>query len=215
LTTIYFKKIIFGKKALISSVSTSIVIIIIACFVLLQQFSNADYPNTNQVKIKTFSAGNSWENPGGLEVTLPFNLTIQNTGTNDLQGLKIVVEMFESDSSVSVETFVGEDEQFNGVLLEGEVREIKGLIGTTIEATSAMLPIGGTSEAFTYLAKVRLGDVVLDEYWTTYYVNAVIEIDGTVNSATAPIQHFGDTYILTGDMGSLEVKRSNIILDSG
>jgi hypothetical protein len=133
----------------------------------MQQFSNVDYSFANQVKIKTFLVGTSWENPGGLELTLPFNLSIQNSGTNDLQGLKIVVEMFESSNNVRVETFFGEDERFNGTLCAGEVREIKGLIGTTIGATSAMFPIGGTSETFTYLAKVTLGDVVLDECWAT------------------------------------------------
>ena len=159
-------KISFSKKALTSLAFTSTIIIIMVAFFLLQQFGMLITPNTNQVKIKTFSVGDSWENPGGLEVTLPFNLTIQNSGTNDLQGLKIVVKMFESGSSVRVETFFGEDEQFNGTLGAGEALEIKGLIGTTVNATSIMFPIGGTSETFTYLAKVTLNDTVLDECWT-------------------------------------------------
>ena len=159
-------KFSFSKKALIILAFTSTIIITMVSFFLTQQFANSNYLNdTDKVKIKTFSVGDSWENPGGLEVTLPFNLTIQNSGTNDLQGLKIVVEMFESGSSVRVETFFGEDERFNGTLCAGEAREIKGFIGTTIGATSAMFPIGGTSETFTYLAKVTLNDVVLDECW--------------------------------------------------
>ena len=61
--------------------------------------------------------------------------------------------------------FFGEYEQFNGTLRAGGVREIKGLIGTTIEATSIMFPIGGTSETFTYFAKVILDEAILDECW--------------------------------------------------
>jgi len=40
-----------------------------------------------------------------------------------------------------------------------------------------------------------------------------IKADGTVDPADAPIQRVGDTYTLTGDVGSIGVYRSNIILD--
>ncbi len=154
-----------SKRTLIGLLLISIITISIASFFLIQQIGNANYPNNSKVKITMFSVGESWENPGGLEVTLPFNITFQNMGANDLEGLKIVVEMFENGSSVRVETFFSETEQFNGTLYAGETREIRGLIGTTINATSTMFPIGGTSETFTYLAKLVLGDVVLDECW--------------------------------------------------
>jgi hypothetical protein len=157
-------KAVNSKKILIGLVFISIITIVVSLF-LTQQIGNAN--KTNKVKIKAFSVGNSWENPGGLEVTLPFNITLQNIGTNDLQGLKIGVEMFENGSSVRSGTFFGEHEQFNGTLHVGEAREIKGLIGTTIEATSIMFPIGGTSETFAYSAKVILNGVVLDECWAT------------------------------------------------
>jgi hypothetical protein len=153
-----------SKRTLIVLLLISIITISIASFFLMQQSDNANHLN-NKVKIKMFSVGESWENPGGLEVTLPFNIILQNMGANDLEGLRIEVEMFENGSSIQVETFFSEVEQFNGTLNTGEVREIKGLIGTTIDATSIMFPIGGTSETFTYLAKVILDDIVLDECW--------------------------------------------------
>jgi len=155
---------VINKRTLICFSLVLVITVAIASFFLIQQSDNANYIN-NKVKIEMFSVGESWENPGGLEVTLPFNITIQNTGANDLEGLRIEVEMFENCSSVQVETFFGKAEQFNGSLHKGEVRVIKGLIGTTIDATSIMFPIGGTSETFTYLAKVILGEVVLDEHW--------------------------------------------------
>jgi len=159
----YLNKLGVGKKALISSIALIAIILLMAYFLILQ-CNNVDY-NASQVAIKAFSVGDKWENPGGLEVNLPFNLTIQNIGTSDLQGLEVVVEMFESGSSVRVEPFFGEDEQFNGTLGTGEALEIKGLIGTTVNATSTLFPIGGTSETFAYLAKVTLHDNVLDESW--------------------------------------------------
>jgi hypothetical protein len=154
--------ILANKKALVYLLFITIIIISLIFFILIHQKTNNE---TKKLDIKSFSTGNSWENPGGLEVTLPFNLTIQNSGTSDLQGLKVMVEMFESGSSVRVETFFGEDEPFNGTLCAGEALEIKGLIGTTVNSTSVMFPIGGTSETFTYLAKVTLNDTVLDECW--------------------------------------------------
>jgi len=156
-------KAVTNKKILIGLVLISIITITVVSLFLTQQIGNAN--NTNKVKIKAFSVGKSWENPGGLEVTLPFNITLQNMGANDLEGLSIEVKMFENGSSVNVETFFGENGQFNGTLRAGEVMEIKGLIGTTINATSIMFPIGGTSETFTYSAKVILDEAVLDECW--------------------------------------------------
>jgi hypothetical protein len=156
---------VISKRTLIGVFSILIITGAVASFFLIQQSGNDDYSNKDKVKIKMFSIGESWENPGGLEVTLPFNITLQNMGTNDVTSLKIRVEMFENGSSVQVETFFSEVEQFNGTLNAGEVRDIKGLIGTTIEATSIMFPIGGTSETFTYLAKITSDDIVLDECW--------------------------------------------------
>jgi parallel beta-helix repeat protein len=46
-----------------------------------------------------------------------------------------------------------------------------------------------------------------------FYGSVDINADGTVEPATAPLQRIGDTYRLTGDVGSISVKRSNIVLD--
>ena len=41
----------------------------------------------------------------------------------------------------------------------------------------------------------------------------IINTDGAIEPATAPIQRIGETYILTGDVGRIAVERSNIVLD--
>lgn len=45
------------------------------------------------------------------------------------------------------------------------------------------------------------------------YGQVVINANGTIEPATAPIQRIGETYILTGDVGSITIKKSNIVLD--
>lgn len=125
------------------------------------------FQNLNQthLEISEFKLSNNWENSGGLEVDLPFNITLHNTGTIPIQKLEIVIEMFENNNSVRIDTVFSENEHFNGTLQTGEIREINGLIRSTVNATSIMFPIGGTSETFTYLAKVTLNGALLDDYW--------------------------------------------------
>lgn len=45
------------------------------------------------------------------------------------------------------------------------------------------------------------------------YGQVVINANGTLEPATAPIQRNGETYILTDDVGQISIKRSNIVLD--
>ena len=46
-----------------------------------------------------------------------------------------------------------------------------------------------------------------------YLGQVVINANGTIEPATAPIQRNGETYILTDDVGKITIKRSNIVLD--
>jgi parallel beta-helix repeat protein len=46
-----------------------------------------------------------------------------------------------------------------------------------------------------------------------YFGSVNINADGTFEPATAPILRIGETYTLTGDVGSITVERSNIVLD--
>ena len=43
--------------------------------------------------------------------------------------------------------------------------------------------------------------------------NVTINTNGTIEPATAPIQRTGETYVLTGNVGSITIERSNIVLD--
>jgi parallel beta-helix repeat protein len=43
--------------------------------------------------------------------------------------------------------------------------------------------------------------------------SVTINADGSVSPSTAPIQRVGDLYLLTGDVGQITVKRSNMTLD--
>jgi parallel beta-helix repeat protein len=46
-----------------------------------------------------------------------------------------------------------------------------------------------------------------------YFGSVNINADGTIEPATAPIQRIGETYLLTGNVGSITVERSNIVID--
>jgi parallel beta-helix repeat protein len=46
-----------------------------------------------------------------------------------------------------------------------------------------------------------------------YFESVTINADGTIEPATAPMQRIRETYLLTGNVGSITVKRSNIVLE--
>ncbi len=48
-----------------------------------------------------------------------------------------------------------------------------------------------------------------------FYGSVDINADGTIEPANAPIQRMGETYILSANVGSITVKKSNIVLDGG
>ncbi len=48
---------------------------------------------------------------------------------------------------------------------------------------------------------------------TDYFMRIIISEDGSIEPANAPIQKDGETYTLTGDVGGIQVRRSNIVLD--
>ena len=46
-----------------------------------------------------------------------------------------------------------------------------------------------------------------------YYRRVNIKADGSLEPATAPIQQSGDVYVLLGDVGSIVIEKSNIMID--
>ena len=126
--------------------------------------------DTHDVKITAFSMDKGWENPGGLLLTCWFNITLSNMGFNDVDGLKLWVQMFVNDSEVDVVNDI-RGVYDNGSIIDalraGEVREVRGELMYSLHVGGAIDTIGGHPIGAAYVAKVTLDDVVLDEHWTT------------------------------------------------
>jgi hypothetical protein len=86
----------------------------------------------------------------------------------DIEGLTVEVKMFANGSEIQTDTmFIGpgiiwesaQIESFDGLLRAGEVRELRGIVLTSLDILDRANALG----ARTNVAKVMLGDVVLDE----------------------------------------------------
>jgi hypothetical protein len=150
-----------------------VLITLIALAIITWLVQNQTNPvKTNVVKIETFSLTGIWENIGGLSMTVPFNLTLHNTGINNVSGLNLSVAIFVNDTSkIEAVVLTSSEERLdpdNFTLLAGEVQEVEGWIGTTLYALELAgaknISIGGANSGWSYVATVKLGDEVLDEF---------------------------------------------------
>jgi hypothetical protein len=121
--------------------------------------------NPNEVRVTAFSVDpEGWKDPPDSWVACLFNITIENTGTNDVQGLWLKVTMFsvgENVGDVKAGAILGVNGDLRDFTLYiGEVRSFQGEMhgGATLESLHRS-PVGAT-----YLAQVVLGSSnVLDE----------------------------------------------------
>jgi hypothetical protein len=153
------------KRKALAIVLITVVALSIAVWVVYNQISA---PN---VKITAFSMDKGWENLGGLLLTCEFNITLRNMGLNDVDGLKLLVQMFVNDTEVEVVNHwwgcVFSNGSINDILRTGEVREVKGELLYSLHVGGAINTIGGHPIGASYVVKVMLGAIVLDERWAT------------------------------------------------
>ncbi len=174
-----------------TTAATLVVVFIIVAAVTTWFFLNQpDTPNqTNAVKITAFSVDpEGWKDLPEKWAVCAFNITIENTGTNDVEGLWLKVTMFgfgeivRHSKSGSILSASGNLRGFT--LSAGEARTFQGELrsGATIEYFIRS-PVGAT-----YLAQVVVGSrTVLDEAeWTdplaTIFFVAVIATGVTMIS---------------------------------
>ena len=162
-----------------------------ALFFLNQMYTSNQ---TNAVRIVSFSVDpEGWKDPPDSRVACAFNITIENTGTNDVQGLWLKVSMFGFGESFLRHpkgcTILGVHGDLDGFPLSaGEIRtfqaEMRG--GTTMESLHRS-PVGAT-----YLAQVVVGSsTVLDEtLWTDPFATLVVVVIATGVTMTAIAIYF-------------------------
>ena len=155
----------------ITAAATILVAIVVATATILF-FLN----QTSDVRITTFSVDpEGWKDTPDSNAACLFNITLQNTGSNDVQGLRLKITMFgvgEIERGSKAGTILGVNRDLrNFTLCTGEIREFPGEMhgGGTI-ASLYRSPVGAT-----YLAQVLLGNIVLDEAeWTDSFATVLV-----------------------------------------
>jgi hypothetical protein len=154
------------KKLNLIGLTVLLAIIIGATLVILNDnFTQTNQDNQPAVKITNFSmVDKQWLYLGGLTFDCKFNLTITNTGVNNLTGLELKVKLFSNGSEVIVGNYF-ECADENGTITEtlhvGEVRSCNGILQCNVGDKSYLTKL--TSNQTTVIAQVILDGKILDE----------------------------------------------------
>ncbi len=156
------------KRTTIAIVLISIIALPIFTWIIYNQYIKPNQINSTNVKITAFSMDKAWENTVGLILECRFNITVHNMGVNDVNELKLLVQMFVNDSKIELINNIqgfSDNGSITKPLLANEVKEIKGELLSSVKFVST---IGGHPNGALYVAKVMIGDSVLDERWATF-----------------------------------------------
>ena len=156
------------KKRNLLAVAFLLIIIVLTATAWFLLNQNDALDQKDMVRIIAFSVDpDGWGNPGGLLITCPFNISLQNIGAYDVQGLKLRVKMFVNGSEIDVKNvFQGlESDLVNDTLLVGEVREFRGELQYSLHHGGAIDSIGVHPAGSSYMAQVMLDENVLNELW--------------------------------------------------
>jgi len=158
------------KRTTLAIFLISIIALSISTWIIYNQYIKLNQINSPNFKITAFSMDKAWEYPVGLILDCWFNITLHNMGVNDVDELKLLVQMFVNDSKIEVINSihgVSDNGSITKPLLANEVREIRGELLSSVKFIGN---IGGHPNGASYVAKVMIGDNVLDERWATFPV---------------------------------------------
>ena len=117
------------------------------------------------VAITDFKWTSGWEYLGGVTYYKLFNITIHSLEANDTEGLDVQVKLFAGGRELQATAqffgpgIIGQTAthgSFDGLIGAGEVLELRGIMITSLSELPSSVPVET-------VAKVMLGDVVLDE----------------------------------------------------
>jgi len=136
----------------------SLAVILVTLLFMVQNnglFTPNGNPSTNedyQVKIIQFSSRNGWFCPGGVAMSVDFDVTIQNNGTQNITDLTLLIKRTgapnDNETLRSIQTLN---------VTSGETVHIYSMTGTNV---------GDYSKEFyncTFTATISLNKVILDE----------------------------------------------------
>jgi hypothetical protein len=155
-----------NRKIVVGAVVVAIIAVSISLYLQTSGNKNLEplEPSEPTVRITDFAVNNQWFPICGMVCDRRFNLTIENTGGDNVADLELKVKLFSGNSEVQVGNY------FSGVYENGtimqplgayEVREFRGTLMAHVGDDAYRLNF--TSNETSVVAMVLLNNTVLDE----------------------------------------------------
>ena len=152
----------------------SIVVIAGATWFILSQTQNQVENQTYDVKIADFKWTSNWgPGPVGVLWGRSFNITLQNMGNRDVEGLSVDIKLLANNTEISSMTglygpgiigYTAEYNGFDGKLNASETRELRGGFMTGLDKLEQARDWGEKS----FTVRVMMSDTILDELKLPY-----------------------------------------------
>jgi len=159
------------KRTAVALFLISIVIIAGATWLILSQTENQVENQTYDVKITDFKWTSNWgPGPVGVLWGRSFNITLQNMGNRDVEGLSVDIKLLANDTEIWSETglygpgiigYTAEYNGYDGKLNANETRELRGGFMSRLDILDGAHVWDGGQNAFA--VRVIMNDTILDE----------------------------------------------------
>jgi hypothetical protein len=158
------------RKAMVAVILISVIAFAVAASLILSHPQNQSY----KAKIAKFEWTSNWgPGPVGVMWGRGFNITLQNIGDRNIEGLSVDIKLLANNTAIFSETglygpgVIGYTAQYNGFdgkLNAGETREIRGGFTTGLDKLDQIRDWGDK----TFKVRVMLDNIILDELSLPY-----------------------------------------------
>ena len=159
------------KRTALALFLISIFVIAGATWVILSQTENQVENQTYDVKIADFKWTSNWgTGPVGVLWGRSFNVTLQNMGNRDVEGLSVDIKLLANNTEIWSETglyglgiigYTAEYNGYDGKLNANEIRELRGDFMSRLDVLDeAHVWNGGQKE---YSVRVMMNKTIIDE----------------------------------------------------
>jgi hypothetical protein len=162
------------KRTALALFPISIVIVAGVAWVVLSQIENQVENRIYDVKIADFKWTSTWgSGPVGVLWGRSFNITLQNMGNRDVEGLSVDIKLLANNTEIWSETglygpgiigYTAEYNGYDGQLNASETRELRGAFMTGLDKLEQALDWGEKS----FKVRVMMNNTVLDEFPLPY-----------------------------------------------
>jgi hypothetical protein len=162
------------KRTALALFLISIFVIAGATWVILRLTENQIENQPYDVKIADFKWTSSWGfGAVGVLWSRSFNITLQNRGNRDAEGLSVDIKLLANNTEISAMTglygpgiigYTAEYNGFDGKLNASETRELRGDFTTGLDKLEQARDWGEK----TFTVRVMMNDTILDELLLPY-----------------------------------------------